>query len=465
MQSMAQLKFVFGIAAIGLAGGCVLGPDYRAPELGGWSSFRHGQGGQSFADRSWESVFEDSAMRKLIWEALENNPDLVAATYRIEESRAIAGIAQSEFFPFIAANVQGGRERSSAIQNERRSAPDALQNNFRLGGLLSYEVDLWGRIKRSNEAARAALLSSIYQQVLVRNTLIASVASAYIDLIAADARLRIANDTLMIRRDALKLMRERADGGAISELEYQQAMVLVNEAELAVPRIQIDIARNENRICVLLGCPPKRIPRGQQISRLQSRTKIRAGIPAELLVRRPDILSAEQALIARNADIGAARALMFPTLSLTGAAGFRSADLDRLVSAPNRNLAIGVDVFTPIFAGGRFQMLTAAATARREQAVADYQKTIQLAFQESADALMTHQQAMEILDAQSRLVESLKEVTRLARLRFDEGATDYLQVLDADRNLFASQIAEVDAQQLCMLSMIEAFRALGGGWK
>lgn len=463
---MANLKSILTTILIAcLAGGCTLGPEYQAPEISQPKKFRAAHGGDSIADQSWQKVFADPILQRLIKEGLENSPDLVAATYRIEEARAAAGIARSEFFPFIRGNFQAERERISRGSVDGSVFPATLQNDFRLGGLLSYEIDLWGRIRRSNEAARAELLAATYQQAFVRNTLIASIAAAYVELRTADAQLSIAKETLKLRQQALQLMRERADGGAISELEYNQAKVLVNEAELAIPRAKIDIATSENLICLLLGSPPREISRGRPLAQLEPKIAVKAGLPSSLLTRRPDILSAEQELIARNADIGAARALMFPTLSLTGSAGFRSTELDQLVRAPNRNFSAGTDLLTPIFAAGRFQMLTAAATARREQALANYQLTIQRAFQESADALVTQQQATQILNAQNRLVESLDEVARLARIRFEEGATDYLQVLDAERNLFAGQIAQTEAQRLRTLSIISAFRALGGGWK
>jgi multidrug efflux system outer membrane protein len=291
------------------------------------------------------------------------------------------------------------------------------------------------------------------------------VAAAYVDLRAADRQLEIARTTLASRKESLEIVRKRVQEGVSSDLESGQAEVLLHQAEVAVPTAERAIRLKENEISLLLGRMPGGVQRGQSLEALAGRMRVSAGLPSALLERRPDVLAAEQNLIAQNADIGVAKAAYFPALRLTGQGGLLSNDVDRLFESTARTWAFTPSLAGPIFDGGRIRANVKATEARQKQSLADYEKSIQLAFRESADALVSYGKAGEIVGRQRELVGSLKKVADLASARYEGGASSYLEVLDAERNLFDGELALTDALRLRLLSVVEAYRALGGGWK
>ncbi len=456
------LRLTALLAAAVLPLSCTMGPDYQQPLTAVPESLPGPSGEHSIADRAWADVFTDPVLRSLIAEALENNRDLAIAAHRIEEARAITGVAASEFFPNLGAS--GSAERTRRARSITPPGTDREVNEFRLGGLLSYEVDLWGRVRRSNEASRAALLASQFGRATIETTIIAAVASAYIDLRALDRQLQIASQTVESRRRSLDLVKERAAQGVTSELEVGQAEVLLHQAEVSIPRIQNQLATTSNALSTLLGRLPGDIPRGRSLEALDEGIAVTGGLPSNLLLRRPDILGAEQDLVALNADIGIARTAYFPSLSLTGRGGMASTDLDRLLRSDNITLAGAADLAAPIFTAGRISSSIRATEARRDQALARYESVILTAFRESADALATHGHANEIVRRQQQLVDSLDKVARLATSRYEGGASSFLEVLDAERNAFEGQLALTDARRLKLQSVVAAYRALGGGW-
>lgn len=445
---------------------CTFGPEYKRPETALPASIRGGGGGaDSLGDKAWKDLFADAALRDLIGEALANNRDLVAATYRIEEAAAGADAARSQLFPTLDGQGSATRGRSSGESGQLPAGFNPYYNSFNLGALLSYEVDLWGRVRKSNESARARLLASEYVRSTVQSILVASVASAYVDLRAADRQLEIARTTLASRKESLSLVQKRAQEGVSSDLETSQAEVLLHQAEVAVPTAERAIALKENEISYLLGRMPGGIQRGQSLEGLAGRVRVASGLPSALLERRPDILAAEQALIAENADIGVARAAYFPALRLTGQGGLLSNDLDQLFKSTARTWAFTPSLAGPIFDGGRIRANVRATEARQKEALAQYEKSIQLAFRESSDAIMSYGKAVEIVSRQRALVASLKRVADLASARYEGGASSYLEVLDAERNLFEGELTLTDALRLRLQSVVAAYRALGGGWK
>jgi multidrug efflux system outer membrane protein len=452
--------FVLGLAS------CAFGPIYKKPETTLPSTIRDGgSGAESSGDKLWKDMFPDAALRGLIDEALVNNRDLVAATYRIEEAAAAADAARSQFFPTLDGQGSATRGRSSQENGPIPPGFNPYFNSFNLGALLSYEVDLWGRVRKSNESARARLLASEYARATVQSILVASVAAAYIDLRAADRQLEIARTTLASRKESLEIVRKRVQEGVSSDLESGQAEVLLHQAEVAVPTAERAIRLKENEISLLLGRMPGGVQRGQSLEALAGRMRVSAGLPTALLERRPDVLAAEQNLIAQNADIGVAKAAYFPALRLTGQGGLLSNDVDQLFESTARTWAFTPSLAGPIFDGGRIRANVKATEARQKQSLAEYEKSIQLAFRESADALISYAKAGEIVGRQRDLVGSLQKVTDLASARYEGGASSFLEVLDAERNLFDGELALTDTLRLRSLSVVDAYRALGGGWK
>jgi len=443
---------------------CVLGPqpgspDYQTPGSIRGDSAPHGT---SFGDKAWRSVFSDSIMRELIESALKNNPDLVAATYRIEQARARANASRSDWFPQLGGS--GGASANYGSINSGQVAPgsDRSSETYDLTGLLSWEIDLWGGIRRSNEAARAKLLEAEYLRDAVQTSLVASVAASYIEMTNLDERLAISKRTAQSREESLKLVTSRRDGGVSSDLEVGQAEALLGQARTAIPITEQAIAAKENEIRSLLGEFPGNVPRGGS---LDSSLRIKGGLPSSLLERRPDIAAANQAYQAATAEIGVATALRLPTLSLTGKGGVISSSFDNLLDSNSGVYSIGPSLAGPIFDAGRSKARVDAAKALAGEALAAHDKAAKQAFREAADSINAHVKTGEISTEQNRLVEANLKVANVANERFEGGQSSYLEVLDAERNLFSSELDLADARRDQLLSVVQAYRALGGGWK
>ena len=444
---------------------CKMGPDYKRPEVALPVSVRGGNtDGVSMGAANWKDVFTDPVLQGLIQEALENNRDLVAATYRIEEARAFAGATNSAFFPELEASGSATRSRTTQETGQVFPGANPYSNRFNVSGLLSYEIDLWGRVRRSSESARARLLASEYAQQTVISSLIAEVATAYVDLRSFDMQLNISLETLASRQKSYALVQERTKQGVSSDLELNQSEVLLRQAEVAVPSAERAIKLKENEICLLLGRNPGGVARGKALDKLTTSVGIAAGLPTDLLARRPDVLAAEQELISANADIGVAKAAYFPALTLTGNGGYLSADMDQLFEKTARTWAITPTLTAPIFNAGRIGFGVKSAEAIQKQTLAAYEKAIQSAFREAADALISFEKTTDILSRQTAYVAALQRVSDLANTRYDGGASSYLEVLDAQRNLFEGQLQLTNARRVRLQSVVAAYRALGGGW-
>ncbi len=441
---------------------CVLGPQPGSPETSVPVSIRGDSAphGASFGNKAWRQVFTDSTLRSLIARALENNPDLVAATYRIEQARARANAARSDWFPRLDGGAGASSDRSPAIPGADRDS-----ESYNIGGVLSWELDLWGGIRRSNEAARAQLLEAEYRRDAVQTSLVAAVATAYIELRNLDERLAISQRTVESRSSSLDLVTSRRDGGVTSDLEVGQSEALLGQARTAIPVTQQAIAAKENEIRVLLGDFPSSVARGGGLDNLDSAVRIKGGLPSGLLARRPDIAAADQAYQAAVAGIGVAEALRFPSLSLTGNGGVLSSELDNLLSSDSTTYSIGMRIAGPIFDAGLGKSRVDAARALAEEALANHDRAVKQAFREAADAINAHVKTGEIIIEQSRLVEANRKVARVASDRFEGGESSYLEVLDAERSLFESELTLADARANRLLAVVEAYRALGGGWK
>ncbi len=465
MRSPARLAAL--ILSIVFLASCVLGPQPTAPDLQTPSSIRGDTAphGASFGDKAWRKVFSDSTLRCLIERALQNNPDLVAATYRIEQARALASATQADWFPSLDGGAGGSANYRSVNASQNPIGGERHTESFDVTALLSWEIDLWGGIRRNNEAARARFLAATYQRDAVQTSLIASVASSYIELKNLDERLAISKRTAQSRKASLELVNTRRNGGVSSDLEVGQAEALLQQALTAIPATEKAIYAKENEIRALLGEYPGNVARGGSLGSLDSALNIRGGLPSSLMERRPDIAAASQAYQAATAQIGVAEALRLPSLSLTGSGGVVSADLGDLLEGKSGTYSIGPRLAGPIFDAGRGKARVDAARAAAGEALAAHDKAAKQAFREAADSINGYYKNGQIITEQSRLVTANQKVATVANDRFQGGASSYLEVLDAERNLFSSELELADARRDRLLSVVQAYRALGGGWK
>ena len=445
---------------------CTLGPDYERPEVATPAEWRFDEPALASSGLvngpAWWQGFGDEHLDGLIREAVENNRDLRIATARVDEFSYVLMGTRSQAFPQVGYGASASRDRRPE-QGPLADRTDAVSNSFSTVITASWEIDLWGRIRRETEAARANLLASEEARRGVVLTLVSSVILGYITLLDLDSQLRIAEATLEGRAEYVRLFRRRLEGGAISEFEMSLVEADYETAAATVPELRRIIAQQEDGLSVLLGRNPGPIARASSLDGLVA-PAVPASLPAELLTRRPDILQAEQQLVASNALIGAARALYFPRISITGLAGFASAALGNLFTGSARTWSFVGDVSGPLFTGGGLAAAVGQAEARREQALNAYELTIQNAFRDVEDSLIAVQTSGEVVAAFERRVASLAEGLRLARERYDNGYSDALDVLDTERNLFSAQLALADARGDRFRALVNLYRALGGDW-
>jgi multidrug efflux system outer membrane protein len=446
--------------------GCSVQPKYEKPaaELPeAWT-----ETAPRFAeDGKWWRIYQDVELEKTIEEALAGNGDLLIAAARVDEARALLGEARSFLAPSVDARYGTNRQQ---ISTRTASAFPGLPREFdnhRATVEVSYELDLFGRLRSNAAAARAELEASEASREAVRLALAAEVAKSYFALRSLDEQVALTRRTVALREEALALQRKRLQGGVISEFELRQL-----EAEAAVVRAQLpplerEREREEVALSVLLGRSPKQVFEGfvkvkDAAEEAPGPPAVPSGLPSELLLRRPDLVEAERQLAAANARIGVARAEMFPSISLTGVLGSESQALSNLFSGPATIWLLGAAVTQPIFAGGRLKARTEAAQARERAAVAQYQQSIRSAFGEVRTALIAQSRARESYDAESARVAALSETLRLARLRYQNGVASQLDVLDAERGLLAAQTARIEALRAHRAAVADLFRALGG---
>lgn len=455
---------ILSLAAMAFAG-CAVGPDYRRPEVESPPSWRVADKmADNVADTAWWGQFGDPVLDNLIRTALRENLDLQIATARIDEFAGRYGFTRADLFPQVGAGASAGRQRSTGeTGNTLPSGYNLTLDGYSATLNAGWELDLWGRIRRATETARADLVGTEEGRRGVILSLVGSVAGSYVNLLDLDRQLEIARITAKSRGESLELFRIRFEGGFASEIEYVQVKSLYEEAMATIPAIQKAIAQQENALSVLLGRNPGPIPRGKTIDGL-ALPAIPAGLPSDLLERRPDLLAAEQALISANAQIGVAKAAYYPSIGLTGFFGYASTDLSDLFSGPAKVWSYSVPVSVPIFTAGKIAGSVRAAEAIQQQALAGYRQAVQNAFREVDDALVGQARTREQLSSQDRQVKALEKYLELARLRFDNGYTSYLEVLDAERSLFNAQLSYVQNQRVLFQAVIDLYKAMGGGW-
>jgi multidrug efflux system outer membrane protein len=442
-------------------GACTLTPDYERPEVDVPQDFvQPDPGGDSIANVEWWDLFQDEQLQQLIGTALEENKDLGVALTRIESARQAVTVVRANQFPFISISGFAGRGRES-----RELVPGAKSDDlFSAAGDLSFQLDLWGELRRATEAARADLLGTeaAYRNVTI--TLVSDVASFYLLLRDLDERLQIAQRTLATRLDSLKIIQARFDKGIVPELDVNQAEIEVAVAESAIATFQRQIVQTENALRILLGRNPGPVTRGESLEAQRFPPDVPAGLPSELLQRRPDVVQAESRLEAATARIGVAEALRYPSIFLTGRLGVESTDLSDLNSGDAETWNIGANIFAPIFNSGQLKAQAEAARAQAEEALLQYESTLQQAFREVEDSLVAIRTYRDEYEAQSRRVVAARNAARLSRARYDGGVVDYLEVLDTERTKFDAELAQTQTLQLYFNSIVQLYKALGGGW-
>lgn len=456
MQKLAVLMIMLAVL-----GGCTIGPDYVKPEVDTPDEWRYSiEDASGTVNSLWWEQFNDPVLDALIQDALANNKDVRIAAARVEEFAARVDITRAGFYPQIGYDGAASRNRSS----QAAAGGGARINDSYLAALnVGWELDVWGRIRRATEASRAQLLAEEEVRRSIILTLVSSVASSYINLRSLDRQLEIAVRTLESRGKSVELFEIKFEGGVVSELEVAQIRSEYEQAAVRIPSLERQIALQENALSILLGHNPGDIPRGQTIGEL-GLPPVPAGMPSELLARRPDIQRAEQDLIAANAQIGVARSQYFPTISLSGLFGYASAELSELLQSSSENWGIGADALGPIFSGGRISSQVRASEAVQRQTLVGYAQTVQAAFREVDDALISSVKSREELAAQGRRVAALQDYAHYAQIRYDEGQVSYIEVLDSERRLFDAELLHTQSINDVYVSLVSIYKAMGGGW-
>ena len=442
----------------------VIGPNYERPKIDAPASWRidYGEAAEVANARWWEQL-DDPVLNQLIDDALRANPDLRAAAGRVDQFIGALTSARALYYPQIGYSFDASRNRASERAFPGINGIDPYYNLYQGALSASWQIDLFGRVQRQSEAAQARVYASEQGRRGVVLSVVSSVAGAYVTLRGFDHQLEIARATAQNYAQTVNLFDLRFKGGVVSMVEVTQADSQYQQALAAIPALEDQIAAQENLISILLGRNPGPIPRGKPLMALVP-PKIPADLPAGLLERRPDIMQAEQTLIATNADIGYARSLYYPTFSLTGLLGSVSVALGDFLTGPARIATLAAGLSGPIFTGGAIEGQVATAEGAQREALALYERTILNAFRETNDALVGSQKKRQEAELQARRVISLREYARLARLRFEEGATSYQEVLYAENELFNAELVVVRTQTERYLRLVDVYRSIGGGW-
>jgi multidrug efflux system outer membrane protein len=455
------------ILASSLIGGCKVGPNYHRPAIQtptAYRDLRESPEAQaqaaSYADLPWWQVFQDPQLQDLIRTAMKQNYDLELATERINSARAQVAITRSNLFPQVQGNgkFSGGKEGT-------------FQTKFNFLTLTTdaaFQLDLFGRLRRATEASRAQLLATEDARQTVVLTLVSDVASDYFALLQLDLQLQITHETVSTQEDSVKLTKLRVDHGVATKLDVLQAQQVLDTANAQIPDLERQIGQEEDAISILLGNYPQAVPRGRPLVEQPLPPEVPPGLPSSLLERRPDIREAEQTLIAANAEIGVAKAQFFPQISLTGSGGGsfgRSSAFSSLMSSQIGIWSYGAQVSQPIFTGGALRGNLRLAESQHQQALIAYRQTIQRAFGDVSDALIGYEKLHQVRVRQEDTVADLQESVRLSNMRYKGGTTTYLEVLDGQRSLFSAELTLAQARGNEYQSLVQLYRALGGGWQ
>jgi len=464
-------RWIVVLSGFVLASGCKVGPNYQRPSVQTPPAFRdlndkgvaEGQvqaQAASYADLGWWQVFRDSQLQELIRTAIKQNYDLQIATERIKEARAQVAVTRSSLFPQVGGNASfsGGKEGN-------------FQTNYNFLNLTAdaaFQLDLFGKLRRATEAARAQLLATEDARQTVILTLVSDVASDYFALLQLDLELQITRETVATQQNSVKLTDYRVQHGVATKLDVLQAKEVLDTANAQIPDLERQIGQEEDAISILLGDYPHEVARGLPLVQQSLPPEVPAGLPSSLIERRPDIRQAEQSLVAANAEIGVAKAQFFPQISLTGSGGGafgRSSAFSGLMSSQLGIWSYGAQVSQPVFTGGALTGNLKAAESEHSQTLIAYRQTIQRAFGDVSDALIGYQKLHQVRARQEDTVADLRESVRLSDMRYRGGTTTYLEVLDGQRSLFTAELTLAQARGAEYQSLVQLYRALGGGWQ
>ena len=460
---IARRSFL-GLVGLALAG-CTVGPDYMKPDVKTPDAFRFQIGkGKAYANEGWWQLFSDPALRRLVNQSLAQNWDITIATARVEEAAGILLTRGAPLYPQIGYNGNAQRERlSDKLAGATTPVSPNPQNLYEPLFTASWEIDLWGRIRRQQQAAEANLVGAEEARRGVILSLASAVATSYFKLRAFDAQLSVSRDTLANYAKLKKLFGDRFKYGQVSEVVVAQITAEYENVAASIPLIEEEIAKTENALSVLVGDYPHAIARGVAFASINL-PKVPSDLPSDMLRQRPDIAQAEQELIAANARIGAAMAQYYPQLSLTGSLGYASGALTNLLTGPAGVWAIAGTLAGPIFDAGAIKGQVQATEAQKMAALANYVKTIHTAFQDVSDALVGYQKSLESLAARNRAIKALQTTVRLAFLKFEEGQESYTTVLTAQNELYTAQLQAISTRFRAFSSLVDLYKALGGGW-
>jgi multidrug efflux system outer membrane protein len=456
--------------ATALTGCATLGPDYQRPDVALPQAWRNGlPNARDVVNTEWWKALGDPALDALVAEAIDANKDLQLATLRVEEFDAKLQVTRADGRPQIGYSAKAERRRYSEEQPRPVNQNDdgsfervTTQNAFEVGSNFSWELDLWGRVRRAKESARADVMASEDARRAMMLTVVTSVATSYVQLLALDHQLELARQTEKNRSDALALVQKKYEGGAASKLDVAKARAAMYDVAVEVPDLERQVAELENATSLLLGRNPGPIKRSSLLA--LKLPPVPAGIPSDILERRPDVMEAEQDLVSANAKIGVAKAEYFPTISLTGLLGLGSNQIDTLLQRSAMTNSIGAGLLGTIFSGGRIKGDIRASEAVQKQMLVKYQQTIQTALREVEDALVFNAKAGEIATAGTEQLAALRDAVQLSEVRYEGGESSFIDVLDAQQDLYDAQNQQVARDRDTYLALIAIYKAMGGGW-
>ncbi len=456
---MRKIRMCGLLGAVLLLAGCLMGPNYKQPEL----DLPTGQAADNFSiftNAQWWTVFDDEVLNQLETEALAYNKDLQAAVARVDEARAAVGIATADQLPSLSAAAQSGRAGSKAGSGESQSTANVS---------VSFELDLWGKYRRLSEAARAQLLASEAARDTVRLTLTADVAKNYFALRMLDAQLEIAQRTLKARQENVRIYTSRYKNGYSTEVDLKRVEANMASVQAQEQQLRLKISQTETALSVLVGKSPRQIaegatPRGKKLAEITLIPNVPEGLPSDLLARRPDVRSAEGSLIAANANIGAARAAYFPSIPLTASAGYASGALNNLFTGSSGVWAIGGQLLAPIFEGGKIRAQNKQAEAKYREMLATYEKTVQGAFKEALDALSANRINREIFESYNQQTVAMQRSYDLTKKQEDAGLIGVTDLLSVEENLLSAEMNLASARNDELAAVVNLSKALGGGW-
>ncbi|HTX25185.1 MAG TPA: efflux transporter outer membrane subunit [Steroidobacteraceae bacterium] len=464
----ARPRSLVGLGIGAVLAGCALGPNYERPAVDVPAAYRGASAGpsavaspQSLGNEKWWDVFADPVLQQLIRTALRSNYDVRIAVTRVLQAQAQLTITRANELPTLSAGGEALSERNPKVSS---LFPAYTVRGFGLDLAVIWNLDFWGKYRRETEAARASLLASDWGRRAVVTSVVSEVATAYFQLRELDAALDVSQSTLTSRQSSLHLTQILAQHGSASALDVRQSQELVYTAAETIPDLERQIAQTEDALSTLLGRNPGPIPRGRALTEQPNPPSVPAGLPSELLERRPDIREAEDNLIAANAQIGVAKAALFPSISLTGTAGYESYALDRLFTTEAQAWDGTASITQPIFAGGSLRAGLRLAKAQQQQMLLTYRQAIVNAFQQVSDALVAYRKNREFREQQQRLTAATSDADRLSKVLYQHGGASYLQVLTSETNYFAAELNLAQAELNERLALVQLYEALGGGW-